>query len=232
MWALANKLPLRPRHQRTGTIVLTRIYGTRVIFPFTIITHEIPSAVAGIPVNAVDADTAVLARLGQALIDVDLAVLSCKSILSFQRRVPKRVIRVQIKEAEKYKLRPEMEDLPCGNYKKKIQIRQGAIFKYIIKRDIGNVCVTQIHTEHRGIPYKTHTMHRQTQRTRGEDGKIGGAITGISWQALAVIAVELIDADTAVTTGIAGTLVHVDGALVPGPSWLAGAIIAARLYRQ
>lgn len=57
-------------------------------------------------------------------------------------------------------------------------------------------------------------------------------ITGISWQALAVIVIELIDADTAVTAGIADTLIYVDRALRSRPSWLAGAIITTRLHQQ
>lgn len=89
------------------------------------------------------------------------------------------------------------------------------------------------HTNSR--PHKdplTHTMHTDTKDKRIERWENSGTITGVSWQTFAVIAVELIDADAAVTTGIAGALVYVDGALGPGPSWLTGAIIAARLYRQ
>lgn len=56
--------------------------------------------------------------------------------------------------------------------------------------------------------------------------------TGVSWKALAIIAILLIDADTAVTARIAGALVHVDGTLGSRPSWLAGAIITARLQRD
>lgn len=57
-------------------------------------------------------------------------------------------------------------------------------------------------------------------------------ITGMSWQALAVIVIELIDADTAVTAGIADALIYVDRALRSCPSWLTGAIIATRLHQQ
>jgi hypothetical protein len=57
-------------------------------------------------------------------------------------------------------------------------------------------------------------------------------ITGISWQALAVIVIELIDADTAVTAGIADALIYVDRAFRSRPSWLTGAIIATRLHQQ
>lgn len=56
--------------------------------------------------------------------------------------------------------------------------------------------------------------------------------TGVSWKALTIIAILLIDADTAVTARIAGALVHVDGTLGSRPSWLAGAIITARLQRD
>jgi len=80
-----------------------------------------------------------------------------------------------------------------------------------------------------GFP-DTHNAHKHEGQE--DNGKIRDTITGISWEAFAVIAAELIDADAAVTTGIAGALVHVDGALGPGPSWLAGAIITTRLYRQ
>jgi len=92
--------------------------------------------------------------------------------------------------------------------------------------------VTQIQTQGtQGFP-DTHTHNIRQHEGQEDNGKVRGTITGISLQTLAVIATELINADATVTTGIAGALVHVDGALGPGPSWLAGAIIATGLYRQ
>lgn len=55
-------------------------------------------------------------------------------------------------------------------------------------------------------------------------------ITSVSWKTLTVVAILLIDADAAVTTGITGALVDVDGTLGACPSWLAGAIITAGLF--
>lgn len=47
---------------------------------------------------------------------------------------------------------------------------------------------------------------------------------------MTVVAIQLIDADSAVAARIAGTFVHIDGAFRACPSWLAGAIIAAGLH--
>ena len=55
-------------------------------------------------------------------------------------------------------------------------------------------------------------------------------ITGVSWKTLTIIAILLINADTAVTARIAGTLVHVDGTFRSRPSCLTGTIITAGLY--
>lgn len=55
-------------------------------------------------------------------------------------------------------------------------------------------------------------------------------ITSVSWKTLTVVAILLIDADAAVTTGITGALVDVDGTLGACPSWLTGAIITAGLF--
>lgn len=61
MWTLANKVPLRSRH--AGTVVLAGIDSTHIVFPFAVIAHEVSGAIAGVSIDAIDAGTAVLARL-------------------------------------------------------------------------------------------------------------------------------------------------------------------------
>jgi len=79
MRALANEIPPRSRrHRRAGTVVLARIDSTGVVFPFAIVAHEVPGAIAGVSIDAIDASTTVLARLQQTFVHVDLTVLSCK----------------------------------------------------------------------------------------------------------------------------------------------------------
>ena len=57
----------------------------------------------------------------------------------------------------------------------------------------------------------------------------GGEYTGVATEALAVVVVELVDADARIAAGIADALVDVDRALRPRPAGLAHAVVAQRL---
>lgn len=57
-------------------------------------------------------------------------------------------------------------------------------------------------------------------------------VTGEARQALAVVVVELVDADTCVAAWVAGALVDVDRAFRPCPARLAHAVVAQRLFSQ
>lgn len=63
MRTLANEVPSRSRHRHAGAVMLTRVDSARIVFPITIIAHEVPGAIAGVSINAIDAGTAVLAWL-------------------------------------------------------------------------------------------------------------------------------------------------------------------------
>lgn len=74
--ALANELPPGPRYQRAVPVVLAGIHRARIELALAILIHEVFRAVAYVPVDPVDAGAAVLTRLRQAFVHVDLAIFT------------------------------------------------------------------------------------------------------------------------------------------------------------
>lgn len=78
-WQTATMVIASVRAAHTSTIVLARNKTTHIIRKFTIITHEILTAVAPVAMHMVNADASILARPWYTFINVNTAHVPCNT---------------------------------------------------------------------------------------------------------------------------------------------------------